>query len=467
MDADGTTPPDPVLVWSILFLNMAIVAHFLSQDVVGVLLVLLCLWAISGGRLPRGMVSIPVPRLVGIALVFQLALGGVATTRELAEGSGVALGTALVATLVLGGAALRLARPRQAIWTPLGVLLVALAVLIGCWLTLPARIDVSVFQEVATSRLIDGVNPYAFGYPDVYDAGQSARVYAPGLSVDGVLQSGFPYPPTSLVLATVGALLGDIRFSHALAVLASVALLATLARGSWSSRVGAALFATGPLVVHVVRQGWTEPFVIVALVAVFWTWRRDLAPALALAAFLSVKQYAVVFLPVFLGLVPWPTSLRKRLRLAGASALLALASTVPFLLLSPSEFVFSVGLWQFAQPFRTDAMSVPSVLSAWTGTPPSWAMLVIVTIATVLATALVLRSLPRGWGQAALGVASVMIVFLLTGKQAFTNYYTFAMAALCLAVSQSARVGPSLVGLERRPIAHPEHVDDEQDGHEP
>lgn len=464
---DTNAPPDPGLVWSVLILNTATVAHFLSQDVVGVVLVTLTLWAVGGGRLPRAMVFIPAPRLVRMALAFQLALGGVATIRELLDVGGTALGAALAATTVLGWAALRLASPRQPRRLVLVALLAALGVLLACWLTLPARIDVAVFQEVASSRLLDGVNPYAFGYPDVYDPAESAQVYAPGLSVDGTLQAGFPYPPMSLLLATGGALFGDIRIAHALAVLGAVALLATLAPGSWSSRVGAATLATSPLVAHVVRQGWTEPFVIVALVGVFWTWRRGLAPALALGAFLSIKQYAVVVLPVILGLVPWPSPLRTRLRLGAGAALLAMISAVPFLVMSSSEFFYSVGLWQFAQPFRTDAMSLPSVLSVWTGPPPSWALLLATATATALATLVVLRARPRGWGQAALGVAIVMIVFLLTGKQAFTNYYTFALGALCVGLSSNAVVRPSLVGLERGAVSHPEDVHHEQDHDEP
>lgn len=459
--------PDARLLWAVMLLNTAITAHFLSQDVVGVLLVLVVVWVLAGGSVPTSLTSVPAERLVRLVLAFHVALGAVAAARELVDGAVVVLVLALVALGVIAYAALRMSWPGHAGLREGMLLLVGLGVLLGCWLTLPARIDVHVFQDVAADRLLQGVNPYAFGYPDVYGAAESAKVYAPGISVDGVLQAGFPYPPVSLVLSTVGAVLGDVRLAHALAIILAVLLMATLSRRSWAARVGAVLFATSPLVPYVVQRAWTEPFVVAALALVIWAGRRGGLGVLPLALLLSVKQYAVVLLPVIVGLAPRPRALIERMRSAVGAVLLAALTAVPFLAIGAREFVYSVGLWQLDQPFRTDAMSVPSVVSRWAGVPPSWLQLVVIGLATAGAIGWALTRLPAGWGSAALGVTTTMLVFLVVGKQAFTNYYTFALGALCLAIAAGARAPSSLVGLERGAIADPEDVHGDQDRDQP
>ncbi len=49
-------------------------------------------------------------------------------------------------------------------------------------------------------------------FPDVYDG--KLAVYATGVSQNGRLQFGYPYPPLTLLLALPGHLLGDFRYAQ-------------------------------------------------------------------------------------------------------------------------------------------------------------------------------------------------------------------------------------------------------------
>ena len=123
----------------------------------------------------------------------------------------------------------------------------------------------------------------------------SARFYGSGLSVDGVLQFGYPYPPVTLAFAVVGHLLGDVRITHVAVVVLAAWLLSSAAPSPWWGRAAAALLLTQPTLLHVYENAWTDTFVLLALSVVVWVARRHprLTPA-ALGAFLVSKQFAVL-----------------------------------------------------------------------------------------------------------------------------------------------------------------------------
>ena len=63
--------------------------------------------------------------------------------------------------------------------------------------------------------------PGRWSIPDIYHSTRpgAQEVYGPGMSVNDRLQFGFPYPPLSLLLATIGyAIAHDHRYAQAAAV---------------------------------------------------------------------------------------------------------------------------------------------------------------------------------------------------------------------------------------------------------
>lgn len=385
-------------------------------------------------RGPRGVVA-------GVVLVQVVAT--VPLAREVFTGDPPWLvATAAVAGLVAVAAALDLLRPDPWLGTDgrgSAVLVGAVMALGLCWLAAQStNIDVFHYQRVAAQRLLTGQSPWAPGYPNPYDGAGSAEFFGPGLVHGDRLGFGFPYPPLSLLLSTVGYLLGDVRIAHLLAVVAAGGLLLHMAPDRWSARAAGILLLTTPMLLPTVQRGFTEAFLILGTVALLWVLRRPVpgwTAVVALGLFLALKQYAVLVLPVVLVLGPRWATVGERWRTAARAVAVAVAVTLPLALWGFGDFLFSVVWLQFLQPFRDDAMSIPAlVVRAW-GWPGAPLALGGIVAAVAVATWWVCRRGPRTWSGVALGSAVVMLAFLLFNKQAFTNYYLYAVSLVWLAVA--------------------------------
>ncbi|MFL5349500.1 MAG: hypothetical protein ACJ8AT_32265 [Hyalangium sp.] len=297
-------------------------------------------------------------------------------------------------------------------------------------------IDVFVFQTQGAEALLHRINPYSITFPNIYG---STAVYGEGLVENGRLLFGFPYPPLSLYLSTLGQVLrGDPRYGHLMAITLAAGFMA-YARGGRLGAGAAALLLLTPRGLFVLEQSWTEPFLILFLAAtVFCACRAPRALPYAFGLLVAVKQYTVFMLP----LLPLLTPLRGRalwglLWRAGATAL---GVSLPLMLPNLPAFVRSVVTLQFHQPFRPDALSY---LAWWVSQgheqPPVW----IAFAAVAVALAVVLWRAPRTPAGFAGAVALVYGVFFAFNKQAFANYYYFVLGALCLAVAAHAPLEPA------------------------
>lgn len=313
-------------------------------------------------------------------------------------------------------------------------ILLAVFAYLGHWLLQTApnpRIDVYVFQRDASNALLRGQNPYAMTFPDIYG---NSPFYGPGLSVNGRLTFGYPYPPLSLLLALPGhVLFGDYRYSQLGAMLLTGALMA-FARPGRIGTAAAALYLFSPRVFFVLEQGWTEPFVVLLLAAVgFVACRWPKAVPYVVGLFLAVKQYLVLALPVVLLLLPrprpsWPELGKSVWRLVATGLIVSL----PLVLWDVNAFVKDVVTLQTVQPFRTDALSFLA-WSVFQGLPqPSTSLAFgFATLAGVVA----LWRAPRTASGFAIGVAATFAWFFAYNKQAFCNYYYFVIGACCVAVA--------------------------------
>ncbi|MFN7978537.1 MAG: hypothetical protein U0P30_10395 [Vicinamibacterales bacterium] len=345
-----------------------------------------------------------------------------------------ALRTFQMGVLVLAVlAALLVLLPRTRMVLPLAIGLIMAHAFLGHWViqhSLSPGIDVHLFQRHGVAALLQGHNPYAMTFPDIYN---HSLYYGEGLSVDGRLQFGFPYFPLSLLAAVPGEVLGhDPRYSQ-LAAMEITALLMVLARPGGLGAIAAALHLTTPRIFYVLEQSWTEPFVVLGAAAVVVAACR--APRLTpwlFGAFVAIKQYLVFALPAAVLLVRRADGLGGVARFLARAALVGAAITLPFVLWDPSAFVKSVVTLQMYQPFRLDALSY---LSWWVtlGHPqPSTAIPFV--LASAAAALAVWRSPRTGAGFAA-ALALTFLVFFAFNKQAFANYYSFALGTSFLAVA--------------------------------
>jgi hypothetical protein len=319
-------------------------------------------------------------------------------------------------------------------------------------------IDVWFLEKLGATALLDGVNPYSIGYPNIY--GPGTRFLADALlSPDRRHVLAFPYPPLTLLLVTPAvALASDPRWTMVAAVLFAAWAVRRLGRGSAEASLAAVFLLVQPRGLFVLEQAWTEPLVLALLlgaalavsrlrersapaapevaaslaVPVGRVAARDLAlVALAGAGGLAIKQYTPLLLVPLALAVPRGARLRSAaLAVAGAAAV-----TVPFFAWDPAGFLRGIVLFQLEQPFRADALSWAAALFRLTGTKmPAW-------IAFAAAGAVVV-ALARGHltvARALLGAAVAWLAFVVLSKQAFCNYYWLAVGLLCAAVAAASR----------------------------
>jgi hypothetical protein len=317
--------------------------------------------------------------------------------------------------------------------------LLALHLMLGAWVIRHApnpAIDVVVFQRDGVAAFLSGHNPYALTFPNIYTGTSTYDYYGPGMTVGGRLQFGFPYPPLSLLLAIPGVVFGgDFRYSQLIAMTTTGMLIAR-ARGGRIGLAAAALYLFSPRSFFVLEQGWTEPFLVLLLgLVVFCACRFRAGLGVALGLFLASKQYLLLAVPLIPLLRP-PGHDRETLRrwsltVALPAVVVVAALTLPFAVWNLPAFVHDVVTLQVQQPFRADALTFLAAFAYLTGVrlPSSLAFL-----AAILAMVVAWQRCPRTPSGFALAVGFVFFAFFAFNKQAFCNYYSFVVGALCVAL---------------------------------
>jgi hypothetical protein len=339
------------------------------------------------------------------------------------------------AALLSAGLVLDL-RPMRRVCLPL---LFAIHLVLGAWMIrsspLP-KIDVFAFQQLGPEALLAGRNPYAIEMPDIYHGTQQERdraVYGEGLSKDGKLKFGFPYPPLSLYLATASyKLTGDHRYAQLVALTLAGVFIAYCRPGR-AAALAAVLLLFTPRAFFILGRGWTEPLVVCFLAAtVFCACRGLRVLPVALGLLLASKQYLIFALPAVYLLVPPPRNPRRALVLVGGALATAILLSAPLILWDWRAFLHSAGTVQKLAPFREDALSY----LVWVHR--QWRVqgdVRLAFIAMMVGMIIALCRCPRDSAGFAAALALTFLPFIAFNKQAFANYYLFVIAALCCAVA--------------------------------
>ena len=174
----------------------------------------------------------------------------------------------------------------------------------GVWIlrTTPVpEIDTYNLHQDASAALYSGTDPYGICIPDIYDAVHSKLFYCPGVSVNGRLTVGFPYPPVSLLVSSLGYLVaGDCRYAH-LAAICAAALLLGFARPSRLNFIAALALLLLPRNFFIVMEDWSEPVVVFLFAAVVFVRFRFPSMAPWVTGFaLAGKQYLFLAVPILL-----------------------------------------------------------------------------------------------------------------------------------------------------------------------
>lgn len=312
-------------------------------------------------------------------------------------------------------------------------MLIAVHALMGAWylsLEPGQSTDVLLVQQLGSEALTNGRNPYTMTFPDRY--GPGANIYPPGLVVNGQVQSGFCYLPLSLLMDLPGYTLGEVRYSHLIAIELSAVLVALARPGRWAFGP-AVLLLMMPGTFYLIKGAWLEPFSLLLLCAVVFLASRErlMLSAAALGLFLVSKQYVVLALPAAWTLLPRPIRGRDALRLALIALATGCAVTLPLALADPAMFYHSITALHLGG-LRQDSISFAAVLSRMTGwQAPLW----MAAIATLPAAGFVIWRAPRTPASFAASVALLLMCAFAFSSLAFGNYYYLAAGALCLAAA--------------------------------
>lgn len=310
----------------------------------------------------------------------------------------------------------------------IGILVAAIAThtLVAIWIIrhYPGKvIDVFTVQTTGVEAFLKGIDPYTITQANIYGPRETAQFYPPGIFVNSRLQFGFSYPPLVLLFAIPGYLLGDIRYSHIAAIALSAILMARM-RTNWTTTVVTCLFLLNPLTFLVERYSWTDAFIVLPLCAtVYAAVKRRWWLPIAFGLFLVSKQYAILGLPFVLLLCDFDW--KRSLKLLGQALAVAAIVTVPFALWDVRHFVHDTIIFIVQSPARIDSLSFAARHPI-----PFFAIMAAVAVATVWALCVTKRH--PSMFAACFGL--VLLVFVCTNKQAFSNYYFLVAQALWLAV---------------------------------
>jgi hypothetical protein len=318
---------------------------------------------------------------------------------------------------------------RGQVWT----LFIALAVmhfgmaLLACRPGSGNGIDTYTFANDSCKRLLQGINPYASGatHANIYPQHEAEFFYGSELSTDGQVLVGYPYPPLALLWFLPGYLLGNIQYSSVLAVMVSALFLLKLNPNLWGLWTAAVLLLN-PLTWFAENRCWTEPLVLMMLsILVYGAIKKHWWLPIVLGLFLATKQYNVLALPL-IGFLVQPFQWRAYWKLLGSSLIVASATVLPFALWDFHGLWHDLAVYLLALPPRPDALSFAARFPFLKSVGP------------VLVLALVIWLMRIGQRTASTFSSAyglVLLLFFITSKQAFLNYYLLIASALFLAVA--------------------------------
>jgi uncharacterized membrane protein len=291
-------------------------------------------------------------------------------------------------------------------------------------------VDVRLVQHVAAQALYHGDDPYLVRFPNIYLHPYDG---ADNIDAQGMLKVGFVYPPLVAIFGIPGVLLGDVRFSHVLAMTIAAGALA-FTRKSQIAIGAVAMFTLLPLTIYFVAGGWSEPLSIMLLCATVSAAHRGVPKTTGVLAGLLIasKQYLIVIAPLLWLLAP---DRRGRLQLVSVAILTAAIVTLPLMMWHPARSFDSVISFHGRHPFRIDALSFLAAFARSSGLKPPILASMGVLIAAGLTSTMLAEWSPRTPCVFALSVALTTLFLFAFSQQAFGNYYIFTYTALCAALA--------------------------------
>lgn len=281
------------------------------------------------------------------------------------------------------------------------------------------RIDVYAVQEESARNLLEGENPYATVLErDIYNHHRR----------DGTpLIAGYWYMPGNLVIETIALFAtGDVRYGHIAFEIVFLAVLWFLLRrrSEIIAELSVLLMLYQPVGLFVIEQSWNEPLILgfLSLTILFARQRKWKTASTLFGMMIALKQY-FIFTAMHWLLV------RRHISSLLFVMLGALAFIVPFLLPDADAFIKNGVLYQFGSEFRTDSLSLSTLLYPLIGATGKWWSIAVAVMASVF----FMWKFRAGKLPGMLAATTLtMFALFLFGNQAFCNYYYLVQGFLLL-----------------------------------
>jgi hypothetical protein len=283
---------------------------------------------------------------------------------------------------------------------------------------------------------VQGHNPYAQTYSNIYTPDEIATFYGPNVVVDGRISFGYPYPPVTLLLALPGYVAGDVRIASVILSFAALFLFHVFQTGGRYTDVYIVTFATLPGLSLIWWSGWIEglilPLIVVLVVCANRAWLALGSVLLGLC--LVSKQYFALTVPALWLLRAYFKPYRLLL-LVGSG----LAVSLPWMIADPGAFFRAVIGSQAVSdvPRSRHTLSLAYFIDLFGG-GPDWVLFVAPIIGSLgLACYAALTFPPRLCGFL-LAAAVCISAGAALSRQGFFHYYFFAAEMIVLSAASQA-----------------------------
>ncbi len=426
--------------------------------------------------------------LLLLAMLFPVLFVGGGVMRQFTLTSAVAYGLTLVYLLVdvLGGDHDTYRLRRALVWSTIGVVVVAPALLFillrhaagpQYWVH-----DNPLQIEEAARMLVHGIDPYGqdysktpmalwSGYGDFRWSANPHAVPPPDWKVNPALFHVVSLPFGLLVAVPFYVLstqtLGwfDARVVYVLAYLLVLWLIVGTVRNREQRLQALILVGLNPLLVPFLIEGRNDILVFALLLSAAAAWQRDrrMLAGLLVGLAITTKHTAIFFLPFYM-LLGWRTELpwRARIRTLAyhllAPGLTALALVLPFLLWNARSFVddtyrYLAGTLATSYPLEGIGLSDMAVELGWVpnaAAPFPNALIQALTAGPLLAVLLWRQWRTNTMRQALFGHGAFLLVYMWSSRLFNDNYLGYIVLVLLV-----ARYWPAVMARAPEPAPTP------------